>query len=121
MNSAAQFGAIAALEGTQEPLHRMQKTYAERRQIIVEGLRQIKGLKCFAPQGGFYAFVDISETGLDAEEFALQLLEQARVIVVPGHAFGEGSCCYVRLSFATSEENIREGLRRIAGFMQQWK
>jgi len=119
VNSAAQYGAIAALEGTQEPLHRMQRAYARRRQIIVEGFAGIEGLTCFAPQGAFYAFVDISAAGMEAEDFAMELLERQRVIVVPGHAFGAGSSRYIRLSFATSEENIREGIRRIAAFMKE--
>jgi len=117
VNSAAQFGAIAALEGTQEPLHEMQAAYRRRREIIVEGFAGIEGLSCFAPQGAFYALVNVSATGMKAVDFAMDLLETERVIVVPGHAFGEKSDCYVRLSFATSEENIREGLKRIARYM----
>jgi len=117
VNSAAQFGAIAALEGTQEPLHEMQRAYQNRRKIIVDGFSKIKGLTCFAPQGAFYALINISETGLSANEFAMDLLARERVIVVPGDAFGETSTCYVRLSFATSEENIREGIRRIGHYM----
>ena len=118
VNSAAQFGALAALGGTQEPLHQMQAAYCRRREIITEGFASIDGLHCFAPQGAFYALVDIGETGMQAMEFAMDLLEKERVVVVPGHAFGEQSNRYVRLSFATSEENIREGLRRIARYMK---
>ena len=117
VNSAAQFGAIAALEGTQEPLHRMQRAYAARRSLILEGFSHIEGLSCFAPQGAFYALVDIGKTGMKAEQFAAELLEKERVIVVPGEAFGAGSDHYIRLSFATSEENIREGVARIKRFM----
>lgn len=117
VNSAAQYGAIAALEGTQEPLHEMQRAYQRRREIIVDGFSKIAGLDCFAPQGAFYALVNISSTGMSANEFALDLLEKERVIVVPGDAFGQCSNCYVRLSFATSEENIREGLKRIGRYM----
>ncbi|MDO4564277.1 MAG: pyridoxal phosphate-dependent aminotransferase [Clostridia bacterium] len=118
VNSAAQYGALAALEGPQEPLHEMQKAYASRRALIVDGFSKIPGLTCFAPQGAFYAFVDISETKMSAREFALDLLEKARVIVVPGDAFGEVSNRYVRLSFATSEETIKEGLARIRNYME---
>lgn len=120
VNSAAQYGAIAALKGTQEPLHEMQRAYARRRDIIVDGFNAIPGLKCFAPQGAFYAFVDISATGMKAMDFAVDLLDKAKVIVVPGHAFGPGSDRYVRLVFATSEENIREGLRRIGQYMSHY-
>lgn len=119
VNSAAQFGAIAALEGTKEPLKEMLAQYTRRRQIVVEGFAAINGLTCFAPQGAFYAFVDISATGMEAEGFAMDLLEKGKVIVVPGHAFGESSSRYIRLSFATSEENIREGLKRIGNYMKE--
>lgn len=119
VNSAAQFGAVAALEGSQEPLHEMQKAYRRRRELIVEGFTKIKGLSCFAPQGAFYALVNVSATGMKAVDFATDLLEKERVIVVPGHAFGEKSDCYVRLSFATSEEAIREGISRIARYMER--
>jgi len=118
VNSAAQYAAIAALEGTQEPLREMQRAYQKRREIIVEGFSKIPGLSCFAPQGAFYALLNISETGMDAETFALDLLDKKRVIVVPGHAFGETGKYYVRLSFATSDENIREGIRRIGEYMK---
>lgn len=118
VNSAAQYAAIAALEGTQEPLREMQRAYQRRRAIIVDGFSRIRGLDCFAPQGAFYALVNISATGMSANEFAMDLLNKERVIVVPGDAFGATSDRYVRLSFATSEENIREGLKRIERYMR---
>ncbi len=118
VNSAAQYAAIAALCGTQEPLCEMQRAYARRREIIVDGISKIRGLRCFAPRGAFYALLDISETGMRAGDFALDLLEKERVAVVPGDAFGTASSAYVRLSFATSEENIREGIRRIGRYME---
>lgn len=118
VNSAAQYGAVAALTGTHEPLHEMQRAYASRREIIVDGFSKIRGLDCFAPQGAFYALVNIGKTGMDAGTFATKLLEQERVIVVPGDAFGETSSCYIRLSFATAEETIREGLKRIGRFVE---
>lgn len=118
VNSAAQYGALAALEAPQTARDTMLKQYAARRQILLEELEKIPELSCFAPQGAFYALVDISATGLCAQAFALDLLEKNRVIVVPGHAFGPGSDRYVRLSFATSEENIREGIRRIGQYMR---
>lgn len=120
VNTAAQYAAIAALEGTQEPLYEMRRTYAKRREIVLEECAKIPGITCFAPQGAFYALLDIAATGLNAGEFANDLLERARVIVVPGNAFGRSSDHYVRLSFATSEENIREGLRRIRSYMENY-
>jgi len=96
----------------------MLDAYSRRRKLITEGFAGIPGLSCFAPQGAFYALVDVSATGMKALDFATDLLEKERVVVVPGHAFGEKSDRYVRLSFATSEENIREGLRRITRYME---
>ena len=117
VNSAAQYGALAALTGTQEPLSEMLKTYAERRTYVLDAFSKIKGLTCFIPQGAFYAFVDVSATGMDAETFAKDLLQKARVIVVPGSAFGSYGANFVRLSFATSLENIKQGLQRIGKYM----
>ena len=117
VNSAAQYGALAALTGTQEPLSEMLKTYAERRTYVLDAFSKIKGLTCFIPQGAIYAFVDVSATGMDAETFAKDLLQKARVIVVPGSAFGSYGANFVRLSFATSLENIKQGLQRIGKYM----
>ena len=120
VNSAAQYGALAALTGPQEPVQAMLDAYAGRRRIVLEEFRTVKGLRCFAPQGAFYALVDISQTGMDAADFAEALLEKARVIVVPGHAFGERARRYVRLSFAVSADTIREGIARIRRFMDEY-
>ncbi|MCR4956720.1 MAG: pyridoxal phosphate-dependent aminotransferase [Lachnospiraceae bacterium] len=119
VNSAAQYGALAALEDSQEAVDSMVQSYARRRELIVNEFSTIPVLHCYEPQGAFYAFVDISETGMKASEFASDLLEKARVIVVPGHAFGEDSDRYIRLSFATSDEAIREGCARIRGYMKK--
>ena len=118
VNTAAQYGALAALTGSQAPVAEMLETYSQRRAYILDAFSKINGLTCFAPQGAFYAFVDISAAGMDAETFARDLLQKVRVIVVPGEAFGESGKRYVRLSFATSMENIREGTRRIAQDMK---
>lgn len=118
VNTAAQYGAIAALEGTQEPLHEMQKSYTQRREIMVSGISKIKGLHCFAPQGAFYVFVDISSTKMNSMDFAVDLLKKGKVVVVPGCAFGKKGNNYIRLSFATTLENIEEGIRRISDYME---
>ena len=118
VNTAARYGALAALTGSQAPVAEMLETYSQRRAYILDAFSKINGLTCFAPQGAFYAFVDISAAGMDAETFARDLLQKVRVIVVPGEAFGESGKRYVRLSFATSMENIREGTRRIAQYMK---
>ena len=119
VNSAAQHAAIAALEGSQDAVRNMVDSYARRRKLVVDGFAAVPGLTCHAPQGAFYALVDISATGMNAADFAMDLLERERVIVVPGNAFGEGSSRYVRLSFATSDENIKKGIARIGAYMKR--
>ena len=118
VNSAAQYGAIAALEGPKDALREMLAQYTVRRQVVLEEFSTVPGLKCLVPQGAFYALVDISETGMEAEAFAMDLLQKTRVIVVPGHAFGDMGKRYVRLSFAVSEERIRKGIGRIRAYME---
>lgn len=119
VNSAAQYGALEALTGSQEPVRKMVDTYEKRRELLIREFSGIPGLTCIAPEGTFYALLDISETGMEAKAFAMDLLQKAKTIVVPGHAFGEHGCRYVRLSFATSDENIREGAARIRAYMQK--
>ncbi len=118
VNSSAQYGALTALLGPQGRKNEMLRAYAARRTLLLEEFSKIPGLIVSAPQGTFYLFVDIRATGMDAERFAMDLLEKERVIVVPGEAFGESGRHYVRLSFAASPETIREGTRRIARYMQ---
>lgn len=114
----AQYGALAALEGPSKPVAEMVATYTQRRDYLVSQLKQIPGLRFCVPQGTFYLFLDISETGMNAEEFAKDLLQKQRVIMVPGEAFGENGKNYVRISFATSMETIQEGIKRLAAYMQ---
>ena len=117
VNASAQYAAIAALEGTQEPFYEMLSAYKRRRELVLKEIATVKNITCFAPQGAFYALLDIAQTGMTAREFALDLLDKARVIIVPGEAFGQTSNRYLRLSFATSEDTIREGIARIRTYM----
>ncbi len=120
--SVAQHAAIAALRGPREELDAMVAEFAARRTLMVEGLRAIDGLSCRMPEGAFYAFPSVRglfgrrlpggealENDLDVTRF---LLDEARCAVVPGSAFGAPG--YVRLSYAASQAQIREGLSRIA-------
>ena len=91
--------------------------YDRRRKLIVNGLNKI-GLPTFEPRGAFYAFPKVSITGLDDETFSQRLLEEERVAVVPGSAFGAGGAGFVRCSYATAYEKIEEALRRVEHFMQ---
>jgi aminotransferase len=114
----AQAAAIEALRNGHEHVARMRLEYDRRRRLIVEGLNRL-GLPTFEPYGAFYAFPNIAVTGMDDETFSHKLLEEQRVAVVPGSAFGEGGSGYVRCSYATSYENIEEALRRMERFMRR--
>lgn len=119
VNTSAQFAAVEALKGTQEPLMNMINKYASRRELITNGINSIKGVSCIKPKGAFYVFMNITKTGMACDEFAMELLKSEGVVVVPGTGFGEAGQGFVRLSYATSEENIKEGLTRIERFMQK--
>ena len=118
VNTQAQYAAIEALEGPQAALNRMLRTYAERRKLIVEGINGITNLSCLWPKGAFYCFVNIRNTRLSSEEFAMELLKQTGVVTVPGSGFGAAGEGYIRMSYATSEENITQGLARIRQFVE---
>jgi aminotransferase len=92
--------------------------YDRRRQLIVSGMNEI-GLTCFEPQGAFYAFPSIEVTGMDDETFAETLLQEERVAVVPGSAFGSSGQGFVRCSYATSFEQIEQALERLHHFVRR--
>jgi len=111
----AQYGAIAALEGPQEPVREMVAAFTQRRSAILERIGAIAGLSCPIPQGAFYVFVDISVTGLSSLEFCNQLLDSQQVAAVPGIAFGDNRC--IRLSYATDLTVIEKGMARLEQFV----
>ena len=118
----AQYGALAALkqkEKAQAAVLSMLTTFDRRRLKLLEGLLALPGLECNRAQGAFYLFPNISGCGLDSDAFTEQLLDRQKVAVVPGSAFGDPNC--VRLSYATSDAVIDEGLERLAAFMEQLK
>ncbi|MCK4240373.1 MAG: pyridoxal phosphate-dependent aminotransferase [Candidatus Atribacteria bacterium] len=112
-NSIAQRAGLAAIQGSQDCVKEMFAAYNERRNVLAKGLNEIQGLSCYAPEGTFYAFVNIKETGMAAEELSMYLLEECKVVTVPETSFGEQGEGYIRLSFATSLEDIKEGIKRI--------
>ena len=118
VNEGVQWGGVAALNGSQECVEEMKRQYRRRREIIVNGLNDMKGVSCLMPKGAFYAFPNISKLGIPSREFAMRLLKEKHVVVVPGTGFGEGGEGFVRLAYATSEDNIREGLKRIREFVE---
>jgi aminotransferase len=112
-----QVAAVAAIrEGLTEKA-RMVDAYNQRRRLVVKGFREI-GLECHEPQGAFYAFPSIQNTGLDSEMFAQRLLVEGKVAVVPGNVFGLGGDGFVRCSYATSVSNLTEALERIGTFVR---
>lgn len=114
-NTFAQYGAIAALETASGDVKKMVDAFAERRELMYKLLSDINGVSCVNPQGAFYMLPNISSFGLGSVEFADRLLEEEKVAVVPGAAFGCDS--NVRLSYACSRENIEEGVARLASFV----
>jgi len=112
--SISQKAALAALKGGQEWVHRMAAEWCQRRDYIVERVEKIKNISCFKPGGAFYLFCDISPTGMGSVELAERLLEEVRVAVIPGLAFGWDT--HLRLSFAASMDNITEALNRMEKF-----
>lgn len=115
----AQDAALEALVSGEDYVAEMVAEYDRRRQLIVSGLNQL-GLPTFEPRGAFYAFPKISVTGMDEETFAQKLLEEERVAVVPGTAFGPGGEGFVRCSYATAYEKLEEALRRLDRFMRRY-
>jgi aspartate aminotransferase len=116
--SFAQVGGVAALTGPQEPIADMVKEFSRRREIVVDGLNRLPGVQCLPPDGAFYVFPDVSDTGMSGTELAQQCLQRG-VAITPGVAFGDAWDTHVRLSFATSEERIRAGLERMAQALGQ--
>ncbi len=120
--TAGQYAAIEALKSGLEndfpDVKRMVSQYDRRRRIIVDGLRRA-GLPTHEPLGAFYAFPDITPTGMDSETFCVKLLEEEKVACVPGSAFGETGNGFVRCSYASGMENITEAVRRIQAFTKR--
>lgn len=116
--SISQLAALAALRHGADHAEEMRLKYDHRRQLIVSRLNEI-GLETFMPQGAFYAFPKITCTGLDDETFAKDLLEEEKVAVVPGSAFGAGGSGFVRCSYATKYKKIEMALDRIENFVKR--
>lgn len=114
VNAAAQHAGIAALTGPQAGADEMMRAFASRRALIVEGLNALPGVSCIAPGGAFYAFANITGTGLGAEAVQNLLLGEAGVATIAGTAFGAGGEGFVRFSYANSAENITRALARMA-------
>lgn len=117
--SFTQMGALEALTGSQDSVDRMREEFRKRRDWLVEALNNIDGIKCRLPRGAFYAFPDISSFGLTSKEFADRLLNEEGVALAWGTSFGEYGEGHIRISYATSLENLKEAVKRIRRFTQR--
>lgn len=113
----SQKAATAALDATSDDVEVMRQAYLKHRNYMYQSFLEM-GLECLPPQGAFYAFPNIESTGLTSHEFAMQLLEAQNVAVVPGSAFGPSGEGYIRCSFATGFEDIKEACIRMQAFME---
>lgn len=119
VNAAAQYAGLAALQGPQDAVAEMMAAFDMRRRSIHRALNQIPGVSCVDPAGAFYAFPNISATGIPAKTLEVELLEQAGVATIAGTSFGRHGEGFLRLSYANSQENILAALERIAGHLAQ--
>src|SRR5205085_7505459 len=117
VNAATQWAGIAALEGPREPVYRMVKAFAERREVIVAALNSLPGIRCVQPGGAFYAFPNISGTGYRCLHLQRDVLDEAGVATIAGTSFGAFGEDYLRFSYASSVEAISEAIERIRQFL----
>ncbi len=116
VNAAAQYACIEALRGTEEAIRRMVKGYEANREILIDGLNACRGIHCLCPPGAFYAFANIQGFGMTSQEMAIKILKEARVVTTPGTAFGDSGEGFLRMSFASSPEELRVAVQRLNYF-----
>ena len=114
----SQYAAVAALRECDQEVEKMKEAYNQRRRYLMHAFREM-GLPCFEPFGAFYVFPCIKEFGMTSEEFATRLLEEERVAVVPGDAFGDCGEGYLRISYAYSMEDLKIALGRLGNFVRK--
>ncbi len=119
VNAATQVAGIEALNGPQDGVHEMVAAFAERRAAVMRELNQIPGFRCIEPGGAFYAFPNVSGTGLKAKELETGLLEEAGVATIAGTSFGRMGEGFLRISYANSLENIEEAMTRIRAWLTE--
>lgn len=114
----SQYAGIEALKNGEEDVKKMRASYNERRRFLMKALKEM-GIPCFEPLGAFYIFPDISQFGMNCEEFCEALLKEEKVAVVPGSAFGESGAKHVRISYAYSLDELKEAMKRLKRFVQK--
>lgn len=117
--SFTQMAAIEALTGPQDSVDEMRAEFKKRRDWLVDALNKIEGISCKLPRGAFYAFPDISSFGLSSKEFADRLLDEEGVALAWGTSFGEYGEGHIRISYATSLDNLKEAVNRIKRFTER--
>ena len=117
VNASAQYAGIAALTGPRDAADKMVAAFAERRAYIIPALNQIPGITCVMPGGAFYAFPNITGTGMDSRTFQSRLLEEGGVAALSGTSFGAHGEGYLRLSYAASMPVLAEAVKRIGAFL----
>lgn len=114
--TTSQYAAVEALKNGDDDVRMMRESYNERRRFVLHMLSEM-GIPCFEPMGAFYVFPCIKEFGLSSEEFATRLLEEEKVAIVPGTAFGDSGEGFLRISYAYSIDNLRKALTRLSRFV----
>jgi aspartate/methionine/tyrosine aminotransferase len=114
---ATQMAGLAAITGPMEEIHGFVKSFQRRRDLVVKGLNDLKGVTCRVPGGAFYAFPNIMGTGRGSRDLARDLLEKAHVALLPGESFGANGAGFLRLSYAASDVELVEALARMKSFL----
>ena len=115
--TTSQYAAVEALRHCDDEVEKMRKEYDGRRRYLLDRLRKM-GLECFEPYGAFYVFPSVKKFGLSSDEFATRFLQEQKVAVVPGTAFGDCGEGYLRISYAYSIDDLRVALDRLETFVQ---
>ncbi len=124
IGNVASFVQVAGIEALRNPksweaVENMRQEYAERRKIVLDAIKEIPYISAFEPKGAFYIFANIKETGMTSEEFSEWLLNKAKVVVIPGTAFGKNGEGYVRISYATKKEKLIEAMKRMKKALEE--
>ena len=116
--TTSQYAAVSALQNGDKDVEQMREAYNQRRRYLVHALREM-GMECFEPFGAFYVFPSIKKFGMTSEEFASRLLQEEKVAVVPGTAFGDCGEGFLRISYAYSLEDLKKALERLERFVKK--
>ncbi len=118
-NTFAQFGALEALNGPQDYVEYMRSEFEDRRNLLLDRIKEMNGVRAVKPEGAFYVFMNISETGMKSEEFSEKLLNQEKVVTVPGSSFDQYSNDFVRLAYPLKKDKINEASDRMKKFLSK--